>query len=209
MVNDIEQFLNSPWEDLDVSLTELDPSDKFLNRKVILYNKYREAKNYLSDFLIPSVSVIDFSCGSGATMEIFRYHGASVFGTDFWMKNVNLKNPKYYKDIKKYSIFEPLLKSQNLQYIIHDGAIVPYPFDSNSYDLVINVGAINAYKGGFPVWENALNEFKRVSRKTIFFGYNTTENYEKETKFVWDWSNRQNDLRLTLQQHNFFRWDFK
>ena len=91
----------------------------------------------------PAKRVIDFSCGNGVLLELFRHYGHQVLGVDI-----------------QYFAF---LRSQGIPYITHDCRVLPYPPGAGVCDLVTCVGAISTY-GELP-WGEVLSEFARIARE--------------------------------------------
>ena len=83
--------------------------DEMLKLHFRRFNKLSCFSKYLD--LSKSYNVLDFSCGNGATMEIFRHFNNNVMGVD-------------YKDNHHYKHY---IESQNLlnNYIEHDGKNIP------------------------------------------------------------------------------------
>ena len=202
--------LSNTWDNLDLNKTDLDPAHKFLNRKRTITLNAKRLFQYVPEFLKPKSMILDVSCGSGASLEVIRCAGADGLGLEFSSASKNKKplNEEYYKDVNAYSDYEPCLISQRLNYIVHDCSRTPYPFEDNSFDLVLNYGAITFY-GEPKEWPRILNEFKRISKDTILCGINVGKKWDRGESIVDKWSDNQKDLTLIQKQGSIYKWKFK
>ena len=148
--------LGSDWR----SLTNEERRDdsKFLTDRVrILEGKHGMVHTKIPEYMTGNHTVLDFSCGNGAFLEVMRYYKNDVMGVD-------IQNFKF-------------MESQGIPYIRHDCGIIPYPFSDNSYDLVTCMGSISAYR--FEIWKPILSEFFRIARKCVFIIANSGKPFDR------------------------------
>ena len=169
---------------------------KFLNRNRTIKSNWPRLHNYARNILLSDtpMKILDVGCGNGATMEIFRYYGHTVQGMDF--------SPGYIEE--GTWIYEPMFKSQNLPCEIHSGSDLPYPFEDNSFDLVICWGAITFFKP-IEMWPNIISEFSRLSKNKILLGVNHGDVFQSGKKYLDAW--KSNKHRLTLNDNHIYKWD--
>ena len=128
-------------------------------------------------------SVLDFSCGNGATMEIFRHFNNNVTGVD-------------YRDNHLYKHY---IESQNLlkNYTEHDGKNIPYPFKNNQFDMTICWGALYHYEAG-PT-DNSIkfiDEFTRISTDLVVIALNSVKHRSQ------DMINKDREFKKLLINYN-------
>jgi ubiquinone/menaquinone biosynthesis C-methylase UbiE len=167
---------------------------KFLDRNRTLEINWSRLHAYAPEILFDNKKnkILDVACGNGATMEIFRFYGHDCQGIDF--------SPGFGKDDWLY---KPLIDSQKLSCIVHDGASLPYPFKDKEFDFLICYGAITFFK---PVenWQNVLNEFARLSKKSFVVGVNVGPVYEQGKPYIENWLHP--DFSLQLQYGSIYKW---
>ena len=207
VVNNLTKY---GWLNLDINKLEIKPDHKFLNRTRTLKINAKRLFQYVPEFMKPGNDILDVSCGGGATLEIIKCVGSNGIGLEYYSSSGNKKPlcPEYYKDVNAYSNYEPLLKSQNMNYKIYDCSVTPYPFKDNSFDLVVNYGAITFY-GEPEMWHVILDEFKRLSKNTILLGVNVGHKWDRGEDMIDRWSNKQTDLDLITKQGSIYKWKFK
>ena len=187
-VKKIEALLG-PWKDPDVIKKFKYKDHKFLDRNRTIKSNWARLHSYARDILLSKkrMSILDVGCGNGATMEVFRHYGHKVTGLD------------------KPQIYSPMIESQGLESVKHDGASIPYPFGDNEFDLVICWGAITFFR---PVekWPKILNEFARLSKSTILLAPNVGIPY-KEGKYYLDGWKPTRGFKLSLHTGHIYRWE--
>lgn len=167
------------WNESTKVLLQQEPklrTNKFLNHDKFIKEHWIRTHRYLAELCSHSnpKKILDMSCGSGAQMEILKYYGHDVLGCDYTSKIPRNREPlRYQEDLteKKSCIYEPLLKSQKLPYILHDGNQLPYPFEDNQFDVVLCWGAIQNYSHP-DYWHLILEELTRIAKHTILVGFN-------------------------------------
>jgi len=134
---------------------------EYTNRSYFFYLKVYEIKRYYPEYITNvSKRVIDFSAGNGILLEIMRWLGHEVVGTDI-----------------PGSVFSMLARTQGIPIIEHNCNILPFPVPSDSYDLLVNVGAIHHY---ISPWKEVLDEFFRIARETVFISVTRGDNYDNK-----------------------------
>lgn len=89
-------------------------------------------RQYLPElFTGPRVSVLDVSCGAGVFLEIARYLGHTVHGTEH----------RCYIDFHA-----DYLDAQGIPFTLHNSNDVPFPFADASYDVVTCFASFKQYK---------------------------------------------------------------
>lgn len=204
------RLIHTQWDSVDFSKLNIPSDHKFLNRKRTLSMNIDRLTEWIPEMLTSNKRVLDVSCGSGASLEVLRCAGAIGKGLEFSPRSRKERAlySEYYDDVNSYSDYEPLLKSQNLDYQIHDCSKTPYPFEDKSFDAVINYGAITFY-GDPEYWPTILNEFKRLSRDIILLGVNVGWQWDKGEKIIDEWSEQQKDLILLKKHRSTYKWKFK
>lgn len=207
MISVVPKQLLEDWKKLDRNCLMWKKEHKFLNRKQTVTINWNRLHNYIPEFLDKKFSFVDISCGSGATLEILRYYKIQAIGVDYSNLSKKVKAPckGCYTDENYYSEYEPLLKSQNLKYIIYDCKKIPYPFKDNHFDVLINFGAITFY-GNPEIWPKILNEFSRISSRCILLGVNYGWKYEQGKNIILEWSSNQTKFKLDYHRGCVFKW---
>jgi len=100
----------------------------------------------LREYVRGGFSVLDISCGTGIDLEVMRYYGNQVHGMEI----------QYFE----------FMESQGISATKHSGHELPYPFEDDSFDLVMNIGAISCYDRP---WTHVIGEFFRIARKHVYF----------------------------------------
>jgi len=205
-----DELKGSDWDDIDISKLNIDPKHKFLNRDRTIPINITRLYSWIPEHLKEDKKILDVSCGSGASLEVIRCSGADGTGLEFSPKSKTEEalHPDYYKDVNSYSNYEPLLRSQNLNYVIHDCSKVPYPFEDSSFDVVLNYGAITFY-GDPDYWTTILDEFKRLSKDVIVVGVNVGWKWDIGEAIIDEWSKKQDDLELIAKYRSTYKWKFK
>lgn len=169
---DIEKSIGTTWTDADIESRLRDvglPDDhKYLDRMDWLGRKVRLVHQLLPEYEYyvkngkptSGKSVLDLSTGNGVFLEVMRYLGHNIKGTD---------SPRC-----KYT---PFHKSQEIPMLYFDGSELPYPIKDHSYDLVSCVSAINFYNND---WRLILDEFFRISKQTVLLIVNRVTNRSED-----------------------------
>lgn len=127
-------------------LVENIKSAKMYDREPMLRRKIDFIGKHLNEFVWhKGKSILDLSCGNGTFLEVMRFLGHDIMGTDV----------QYFE----------CLESQEIPYIAHNGNDLPYPFKNKSYDLVTNIGSITFLEID---WNKVLDEMFRISKNTVF-----------------------------------------
>ena len=189
----IEKLLG-PWKDPDVLEKFLEKGcardHKFLNRNRTIEISWHRLHHHARDFILSEkrLKILDVGCGNGATLEVFRYYGHEAIGLD------------------KPQIYSPMIESQGLKSVPHDGGSVPYPFEDNEFDLVICWGAITFFR---PIekWAHVLDEFARLSKSAIILAPNIGSTYDKGRPHIESWK-PSGGFRCTATGYEHkYRWD--
>lgn len=155
MNDNIVGSLGVKWRDL--------PEPEYLRTRFTDRRRHIDQK---SDFIAkvlpeyrtgPSRKVVDFSCGNGVLLEVFRHYGHEVLGVDI----------QYFD----------FLRSQGIPFVEHDCRVLPYPFESGSCDLITCVGSISTY--GDVAWGDIVAEFCRIASHHVAVRPNAGEPLEK------------------------------
>ncbi len=161
--------------------------NKFWDRDKNLKYTFVTLQRLVPEFLCDGKNkkVIDISSGSGSALEIMRHYGYSVMGLDV------------------DDTYKSALESQNLKWIKHNCNKFPYPIEDNSYDLLINIGAISLY-GPYDIWCDVLNEFARICKGTFFIVVNHPVTKDQST-VLNTWSHP--DFKsVNTQKLNEWKW---
>ena len=190
--------LLGPWSDRGIASDFKGPSGhKFLNRDKEIRISWSRLHQYAKDILLSekTMRVLDVGCGSGATLEVFRYYGHKAVGLDY----------STGKSWDNDWIYSPMIKSQGLSCRLHNGSDLPYPFKENEFDLVICWSAITFFK---PVkkWPHILDEFARLSKSAIIVAPNAGQVYDRGRPLIEAWK-PPGGFRLTESHAGRYRWD--
>lgn len=154
---------------------------KMYQRADRLRGKLRVVGEYLEEYRAGGASVLDFSCGSGALLEILRCYGNEIFGTDV----------QYFE----------FLESQKIPYRRVDGRCLPYPFGDRTFDLVTCIGSIQTYR--LP-WRDVITDFCRVARRNVLLIANSGDVFDANKDDLIEWA--PPGWELELQYRTAFRW---
>jgi hypothetical protein len=149
----MKDVIGKEWKDpkINEKLEEkgLEPDHKYRRREEWIDNNKKMISQLLSEYEYGKPKeVIDFSTGNGTFLEVMRYLGHTIQGTD---------SPSC-----KYT---PFTDSQDVPVSYFNASCPPYPFPDKSFDLVNCTHAMNFYKCD---WNLVLDEFFRISRETVF-----------------------------------------
>lgn len=173
--------LGPDWR--DTSLVKPATRHKMFDRVMRLRGACSMIERYLPDYTAhPGRAVLDLSCGGGALIEILRHHGHEVMGTDV----------QYFE----------YLRSQGIPHQALDGNATPYPFESQGYDLVTNIGAITFLE---VPWGDVLGEMFRIARRTVLLVVNKGHILDENRHILDGWS--MDGWQLTTKDTSGYRWD--
>jgi hypothetical protein len=162
---------------------------KYLHRTENLKRAWARIHHHLPETtaLGPPLDILEFSTAHGAMLEVWRHMGHQVRGTDFagWPEDYGRKNriTRVFSDLLAADhdlpragsnfgwLYQPLIESLGLTVDLFDGGLVPYRYDSKSFDVVCCYQAIEAY-GPPETWDAIAAEFCRIARKVIVIGFN-------------------------------------
>jgi SAM-dependent methyltransferase len=193
MIPPLPNALLGDWANLDRSLLKLPADHKFLDRNMWIRNHWERLHQWLPEYLgNTDLKFGDISCGNGATLEILKFLGHPVTAMDY---TVGFPPGDW--------IYKPLIDSQSLQCICHDGSNLPYPFADKSIDILINYGSLTFYK---PVerWPQILDEFARITTTCIFLAVNVGDIYDSGKHLIENWEHP--DFELKNRQNSHFKW---
>tara|TARA_R110000824_G_scaffold147724_1_gene317245 strand:- start:143 stop:610 length:468 start_codon:yes stop_codon:yes gene_type:complete len=150
----------------------------------------------LEDYLklTKNKKVIDIGSGNGAAMEIFRHFKYDVLAVDRGDREMNHD-------------FKLMIESQKIPFLQHDCCKIPYPIESQSYDILLAMGSIiNILGKDMSRTKELLNEFSRISKHTIFLVVNNGPHLEQARFDLMNW--QHNNFKLTSHINAFtFRYD--
>jgi len=175
--------INPEWNDLE-GLREHHRS-KYMNRKRMLVRKFVLMDAFFPEYEKGGFKVLDVSCASGAMLEILRYFKNEIFGTDVG-----------------YFAF---MKSQHIPHEYMNCTIFPYPLSDKSYDLITCLGSFTFYRPFPALWQRVLDEFARISRKTIFITINEGPNFDKFSYLLNEW--RHKEWKLVMYKKYYYKWE--
>jgi len=127
--------------------------------------------------------VLEMSTAHGATLEVLRYFGHDVVGNDFsneglgravnertTLRDLNTNIAIEDLDRKDWP-YKPLIESLDLDVRLFDAGIVPYPFESSEFDVVLCFDALEHYCHPKD-WMDIIDEFVRISKRTVVIKIN-------------------------------------
>ena len=183
------------WNNLDIQKLSY-PTGKYVNRSLSLKSTWRYLsgiKCRLKAGMGLKQKVIDIGAGGGAALEIFKHFGYNVLAVDRY-------------DIRSGTDYDKMLISQKIHHIHHDCSKIPYPFKDQSFDILLSMGSIiNIVSGDHTKIPIILNEFSRITKKTIFLVVNRGPHLDRGKRIIQTW---KSDFKLTYtNNNNVFRWD--
>lgn len=177
--------------------------------------------------------VLELSTAHGAMLEILRYYGHNVMGTDYanmaWSKDGaalaqfrKLNDPTFERErddlgnyidpVKPDWPYRHVVESIDLPMTIFDAGKAPYPFADKSYDVTMCFQAIEHYCHPDD-WMDLIDEFCRISRRTVFVMLNRLI---PEFRAKEDYNKAFNRFRLGMRNYrkngfvctgSFVHWD--
>ena len=194
MNNIIPNELRGNWKNIKIdSIKDIEEkAAKYLNRDNIMELCWHRLHNEIPELLNKKLKVLDVGCANGATLEILRWYRHDAIGMDYTIGYV-----------EGDWLYKPLIESQELKCINHNGADLPYPFKDKEFDLLICYGAITFFGLKTP-WINILNEFARITKKCILLGVNVGEEYNRERQNLNTWKHDQ--FKLDWNRNSIYKW---
>lgn len=173
---------------------------KYLTRSQNCLRAWARINHHLPETLNrhDTLDILELSTAHGAMLEIWRDQGHRVTGTDFaWVKvggtggvYSTVRRPWQRQLLTRLTavphqnptapevhgwVYQPIIESLGLNVRLHDGGVLPYPFEDNSFDVVCCYQAIEAY--GSPTrWLDFIRDMCRIARKTVVIGFNPAPN---------------------------------
>lgn len=138
-------------------------------------------------------TLLDISCGTGVFMEVMRFLGWTVTGTE---KPGHQYGPMHL--MQKLTVVEmnnselPRLAANNL---------IPLP--EKSYDVVTCFGAINYIPTS--LWKPFADELMKLAKRSLIISFDYDMNFIYQAPNIQQWKLGQ----LKLVEINHFRWDRK
>lgn len=157
---------------------------KYYNRSRYITKKNELIVEFLSEYMSGGSKVIDISCANGVFLEVMRYYGNEILGTD-----VN---------------YFPFLQSQNIPYQFLDCVEFPYALEDNSFDLISCLGSITFYRP-FTIWTGVMNEFARIAKKTIFISVNVGIPFDEFGHLLDNW--KYKGWKRVLKREFYYKWE--
>lgn len=154
---------------------------RMYQRSELFLGKLRIVDEFLPEYREGGASVLDFSCGSGALLEVMRYYGNTILGTDI----------QYFE----------FLEAQQIPYQQVDGGCLPYPIKEDAFDLVTCIGSIQMYHRP---WRNVVAELARIACRHVLVIVNNGEDFERRKGDLIGWS--PDGWRQDMQVRSVFRW---
>ncbi len=157
------------WEKIDknpfFTSSGINSPKKYLDRVRTITLNYALISTYLPELLSGGFKVWDFSCGSGIFLEILRFMGNYVEGSD-----------------QPGLPYRMLTESQGINVSVIDGRKPPFPIKSKSVHWLTCIGALTFYGG--ENWEKVMREFFRIAQKGVFIGINAGGIYDENKKII-------------------------
>jgi len=138
---------------------------KFTDRRLNIERCWSQVQQYMPELLTSSPQdVLEISTGHGAMLEILRHYGHNVMGTDYaaepWSSETNgVEKPNWP--------FRHIVESIDLPMTVFGNAEGKYPIETKSFDTTLCFQALE-HSGHPDDWMDAIEEFCRISRKTVF-----------------------------------------
>lgn len=194
MKKEVPAALLGTWKSLDLNALKIPADHKFIDRERWITIHWQRLHRWIPDYLYgPKLRFADISSGNGATMEILRYLGHDVTGMDY---SFGFPEGEW--------MYKPMIDSQQLNCVCHEGTDLPYPFADKEFDVLINYGSMTFYKPA-ETWPSILDEFTRITKKCIFVAVNVGEIYDNSKHLVENW--KHPDFKLTDRENSHFVWN--
>ena len=119
-------------------------------------------QDWIPEYLFSNkpLSLLDVGAGNGVLMRIFKQRGHSPRGIDF----------SSHCEAGTWEL-KPIVELQQLPVHCHDAGSLPYPFEEQSFDLVVCFATITRVAEP-ERWHEILDEFARLSRHGLLLGCN-------------------------------------
>ena len=186
--------LLGPWKKPHLIKEFQSKNHKFLYRDRTLKINWARLHTRIPEILRSKtkLNIVDIACGNGATLEILRYYGHKGQGVDF--------SPGFEEGDWLY---RPMIESQNLNCLVHDCSILPYPFKDKEFDFLICYGAITFFK---PIsnWPKIMDEFARISKRGMLVGVNKGRNFDEGERYLDSW--RHPEFKLEKKTGSVYKW---
>ena len=167
---------------------------KYLMRPLNCERSWLRLHQHMPELLSgPPKDILELSTAHGSLLEILRWKGHRVTGTDCaWAVNgstAQVKSPRRHwhfcllerlgslrhdhpvaESVEGWP-YQPLIESLGLGVTLHDGGRIPYPFADKSQDYVICYQAIEAYAPP-ERWVEIVDEMCRIARHAVVIGFN-------------------------------------
>jgi ubiquinone/menaquinone biosynthesis C-methylase UbiE len=138
---------------------EKEMQHKLADRAVQIPRKDAFIREYLPEYMTGGQSVLDVSCGSGIFLEVMRYYGNEIMGTD----------------VNRFS----LLRAKQVPFIPHNSHSLPFPFEDQQFGLVTCLGSFGQYAKQGKIYARPLNEIFaelfRLASRTVLVKMNSVE----------------------------------
>jgi hypothetical protein len=133
-----------------------------------------------------TLDILEFSTAHGAMLEVWRYFGHKVRGTDFggWPDDYNRnKHDKLIDGVSEEShefarmpknlawVYQPIVESIGVEVDLFDAGVLPYAYEDKSYDIICCYQSLEAYAKP-EQWAEIVKEFCRIARQSIVIGFN-------------------------------------
>lgn len=157
------EALGLKWGD---EADEKEMQHKLADRAVQIPRKDAFIREYLPEYMTGGHRVLDVSCGAGIFLEVMRYYGNEIMGTD----------------VNRFS----LMKAKQVPFIPHNSHSLPFPFKDGEFDLVTCLGSFGQYAQQNKVYARPLSEIFaelfRLASKTVFVKMNSVETAMEHAK---------------------------
>lgn len=148
--SEVVEELGPDWKQ---EIPSQDMTDKVYDRTVQIIRKSAFIHRHLTEYTNQTqYSVLDLGCGAGTFLEVMRYYGNEIMGTE----------------LGRFSF----LQSQGIPYREHDCHDVPYPWADNSFDLVALLGVAGHLEDFF--LSDITDEMFRIAKKAIIIKVNSS-----------------------------------
>lgn len=229
-----EELLSDYQLDADGIARNKTIQQKYAVRHKNIRRAWNRTQLYLPELLNgPKQDVLELSTAHGAMLEVARHYGHNVMGTDYanmaWSKdgaalaqfrNLNDENFERTIDDRGNPIdlekpdwpYRHITECIDLPMTVFDAGKAPYPFEDKSYDTLMCFQAIEHYCHPED-WLTLVDEFCRISRKTVFIMLNRLI---PEFRAIPEYRDQFNSFRHALRSYNnngfsctgcFVHWD--
>lgn len=156
MTEELIKALGVQWGE---GADEKEMQHKLADRAVQIPRKGKFIRQYLPEYMQGGCRVLDVSCGAGIFLEVMRYYGNEIMGTD----------------VNRFS----LMQAQNIPFTPHNSHSLPFPFEDEAFDLVTCLGSFGQYASQNKLYARPLSEIFaelfRMARQTVLVKMNSIE----------------------------------